>query len=216
MNTIIPTRRTADRRSLADTFIAAMPYLDGVYFFADFASEQIWTFRYDGQTKSDFQNRTTKIFPDAGTINRISSFGEDEAGELYIIDLGGEIFKLLPLWGDTNDDGLVDLNDLNNVRNNFGGASLGDTDIDGDVDLTDLNNVRNDFLAERMETVPEPATAFAVVIGLVQIAAGAYSRTAFARGRKRRRTLGTAQTICKKKMACSIECRRLGLLVDRF
>ncbi len=48
-------------------------------------------------------------------------------------------------YGDTNGDGRVDLIDLNNVRNNFGGFGLGDTDDDGDVDLSDLNLVRNTF-----------------------------------------------------------------------
>ncbi len=47
--------------------------------------------------------------------------------------------------GDTNGDGLVDLVDLNNVRNNFGGVGLGDTDGNGTVDLDDLNAVRNNF-----------------------------------------------------------------------
>jgi hypothetical protein len=50
--------------------------------------------------------------------------------------------------GDTNGDGVVDLADLNNVRNNFGATGpgvVGDTNGDGQVDLTDLNAVRNNF-----------------------------------------------------------------------
>jgi len=50
--------------------------------------------------------------------------------------------------GDANGDGVVDLEDLNLVRNHFGqtGDPLpGDTDFDGDVDLEDLNAVRNHF-----------------------------------------------------------------------
>jgi CubicO group peptidase (beta-lactamase class C family) len=64
------------------------------------------------------------------------------------------------LPGDTNDDGVVDLTDLNNVRNNFGATGegvLGDTNGDGIVDLTDLNNVRNNFGA----TAPAPSAMFA-------------------------------------------------------
>lgn len=49
------------------------------------------------------------------------------------------------MLGDTNGDGQVDLVDLNNVRNNFGGQGLGDADGDSDVDLSDLNAVRNNF-----------------------------------------------------------------------
>lgn len=54
-------------------------------------------------------------------------------------------FAITVFVGDTNDDGIVDITDLNNVRNNFGGTGLGDTDWDNDVDIVDLNNVRNNF-----------------------------------------------------------------------
>jgi autotransporter-associated beta strand protein len=59
--------------------------------------------------------------------------------------------------GDTNRDGVVDLTDLNNVRNNFGRGGPGvegDTNGDGVVDLTDLNNVRNNFGATAAPSVP--------------------------------------------------------------
>jgi len=62
--------------------------------------------------------------------------------------------------GDTNFDCVVDLDDLNNVRNHFGAAGnpvLGDANSDGRVDIDDLNEVRNNFGA--MPAVPEPATA---------------------------------------------------------
>ena len=65
------------------------------------------------------------------------------------------------LLGDTNDDGVVDIVDLNNVRNNFGSIGLGDTDGNGTVDITDLNNVRNNFgatLPGGANAVPEPST----------------------------------------------------------
>ncbi len=60
------------------------------------------------------------------------------------------------LPGDTNGDGVVDLVDLNNVRNHFGetGENVpGDTDGNGIVDLADLNAVRNNFGA----SAPSPA-----------------------------------------------------------
>jgi hypothetical protein len=60
--------------------------------------------------------------------------------------------------GDTNGDGVVDIVDLNNVRNNFGASGLGDTNNDGTVDITDLNNVRNNFGAVAGSAVPEPAS----------------------------------------------------------
>ena len=88
--------------------------LQGTYFFADYVSGQIWTFRYDGVVKTEFTNRTAELTPDVGTINDISSFAEDNTGNLYIISLNGDIFKLIaPLNpGDFNGDGLVDEDDL--------------------------------------------------------------------------------------------------------
>jgi glucose/arabinose dehydrogenase len=68
--------------------------LQGIYFFADYVSSQIWSFRYDGVTKTEFANRTEELRPDVGSISSISSFGEDTVGNLYIVDLGGEIFKI--------------------------------------------------------------------------------------------------------------------------
>lgn len=58
---------------------------------------------------------------------------------------GFELWKIDRPAGDTNFDGEIDLEDLNNVRNHFGGTGLGDADGDGDVDLDDLNAVRNHF-----------------------------------------------------------------------
>jgi hypothetical protein len=72
--------------------------------------------------------------------------------------------------GDTNQDGKVDIQDLNNVRNNFGSVGLGDTNGDNAVDIHDLNAVRNNFGAFGNEPrpVPEPHS---VVILLVTTAA---------------------------------------------
>jgi hypothetical protein len=64
--------------------------------------------------------------------------------------------------GDTNEDGAVDIQDLNNVRNNFGAAGnpvLGDTaPFDGVVGIDDLNAVRNNFGAGPGNPVPEPSS----------------------------------------------------------
>jgi hypothetical protein len=58
---------------------------------------------------------------------------------------GGTPGRAESILGDTNGDGSVDIVDLNNVRNNFGGQGLGDADGDGTVDIADLNAVRNNF-----------------------------------------------------------------------
>jgi glucose/arabinose dehydrogenase len=77
--------------------------LRGNYFFADFVSNNVWSLRYDGSDPSTFNgtNFTQLIrwnsiwMVDAGTISSVSSFGEDLDGNLYIVDFGGEIFKIV-------------------------------------------------------------------------------------------------------------------------
>jgi hypothetical protein len=71
--------------------------------------------------------------------------------------------------GDTNGDGIVDLVDLNNVRNNFGGTGPGDTDANGTIDLADLNNVRNNFGAGGATSVPEPTSLALLGVGALAI-----------------------------------------------
>jgi hypothetical protein len=64
--------------------------------------------------------------------------------------------------GDANGDGIVNLADLNAVRNNFGasGANVaGDTNGDGIVNLNDLNAVRNNFGAVTGNAMQEAAVA---------------------------------------------------------
>ncbi len=78
-----------------------LPELSGTYFFADYVSNRIWSFRFAGGAPSEFAERTSELDP-VGTsrIAQISSFGEDGFGELYIVDRGfgtsGEVYKLVP------------------------------------------------------------------------------------------------------------------------
>lgn len=72
------------------------------YVFADFISGNIWSVPYAslvaGQTlpSSRFAQRNEDFAPDAGTIDQLASFGEDSAGNLFLVDLDGEIFMLRP------------------------------------------------------------------------------------------------------------------------
>lgn len=71
--------------------------LQGTYFFAEYCTDQIWSFRLVAGTVTQFTNRTTELAPGGGlSILSITSFGEDAAGELYICDQGGEVFKIIP------------------------------------------------------------------------------------------------------------------------
>lgn len=74
----------------------ALPALKGTYFFGDWCSGKIWSLKYDGSNVSDFQERTSEMAPDSGSISQISSFAEDSAGELYILDHSdGEIYQIV-------------------------------------------------------------------------------------------------------------------------
>jgi len=74
---------------------AAIPSLDGTYFFGDYCTSRIWSFKYDGLNTYDFLDRTSELAPGSGSIGSISGFGEDANGEIYICDLGGEVFKIV-------------------------------------------------------------------------------------------------------------------------
>jgi hypothetical protein len=45
---------------------------------------------------SSYERRNEDFMPDAGTINQIVDFATDNAGNLYIVDLDGDIFEVVP------------------------------------------------------------------------------------------------------------------------
>lgn len=67
----------------------AIPDLEGTYFFADYCSGRIWGLPHDAPARS------VPLGP-VETGLRISSFSEDRAGELYVTDLEGAIYRLIP------------------------------------------------------------------------------------------------------------------------
>lgn len=66
---------------------AALPELQGMYFFGDWCSGITWTSRRDAA-----DNWQTRVFMNTG--RQISSFGEDVAGELVLVDYAGSILRL--------------------------------------------------------------------------------------------------------------------------
>jgi len=74
-----------------------IPDLRGAYFSADYCSGQIWTLRYDGASVTELIDRESELDPPGGaSITNISSFGQTEDGEIYIVELGGQIWKVVP------------------------------------------------------------------------------------------------------------------------
>jgi len=71
--------------------------LQGKYFFSDFANARIWSIEHDGSAVTEFSDWTEAFAPPAGqgAIEQVVSFGEDGAGNLYIVDLTGEVFQVV-------------------------------------------------------------------------------------------------------------------------
>ena len=71
----------------------ALAGLQGTYFYADFLSSRIWSFRFDGTSISNHMERTAEINV-GGPISSIVSFGQDSQGEIYIVSILGDIFRI--------------------------------------------------------------------------------------------------------------------------
>lgn len=114
-----------------------IPVLQGRYFFADFVTNRIWSLNWDGSAPAahdgtnftDFIDWSDGVQSDVGTVASIASFGEDTLGNLYICDLGGEVFMVedaeLPIVAEGTKllDGLV------------AGGATADLNASDDVDL---------------------------------------------------------------------------------
>ena len=70
-----------------------MPWLAGRYFYADFCSNRIWT--YD-RSNAAIVERTAELANAAHPVGSIAAIAEDGLGELYLVDLGGEVFRIEP------------------------------------------------------------------------------------------------------------------------
>jgi glucose/arabinose dehydrogenase len=68
--------------------------LQGRYVFADYQNPRIWSFKLESGTASDFKDHTKELQPEGGRINLIASFAEDNAGNLFIIDHTGPIYRI--------------------------------------------------------------------------------------------------------------------------
>lgn len=68
---------------------AAIASLRGYYVFGDFGSGQVWAKRGP--------RGAAHLLPGAdGRVTQLSSFGQDAAGELYVVSLAGSVYKIVP------------------------------------------------------------------------------------------------------------------------
>jgi len=140
-----------------------IPWMQGFYIYGDYCSSDQYVLSYDASTDtvSGFQDVTDELrsSTNGGTVSSISSYGEDARGELYICDLGGEVFRIIPgtppaptgaccwlencyLVAESNCDNVG--GDYQGDFTNCGGIDCtaqpcpGDTDEDGLVNVSDL------------------------------------------------------------------------------
>lgn len=66
----------------------AIPGLNGTYLYGDYCSGTLWGLQRDSE---DVWRSTVLLNTDAN----IASFGEDAQGELYVLDLGGQVYRLV-------------------------------------------------------------------------------------------------------------------------
>ena len=86
----------------------ALPNFQGAYFYADSCSGSVRSFRFDGSAVTDHQDWTSELAPAQGSLTSIVSFGEDAAGELYLVDYSGSIFRIVPQSGTDCGNGAID------------------------------------------------------------------------------------------------------------
>lgn len=168
------------------------PSLQGVYFFADTVSNQIWTLRLpEGGNPLDVDNVTALLPKDVGSPNQPVAITEDAVGNLYVTYLSGSVYRINTnefVPGDFNGDAAVDGLDLGVWENGFGsiGASLrtsGDADADNDVDGADFlvwqRNVGYSSLntaTASSAAVPEPTSAALALMGAIAVVASCATR----------------------------------------
>jgi len=73
----------------------ALPELDGRYFYADYCTGLLRSFTWAQHVVREHWDWKPAI-DKQGVLTQVSSFGVDHDGELYIVELTGSIYKLVP------------------------------------------------------------------------------------------------------------------------
>jgi glucose/arabinose dehydrogenase len=70
---------------------SAIPDLQGTYFFGDFCTGAVHSLRYAQGAAADVTD-----WPALHTSGPLTSFGEDDAGELYVLESSGRVSRIVP------------------------------------------------------------------------------------------------------------------------
>jgi glucose/arabinose dehydrogenase len=74
----------------------AIPDLRGTYLYADYQSGRFFALRMQGGAATLQQTDISADINPGRDVDRIASFGQDEAGELYVINFDGAIYRVDP------------------------------------------------------------------------------------------------------------------------
>lgn len=148
------------------------PEVQGRYFFADSFPSQLWTF---DPSDPDGTVQNVESILGNGTISTPVSFGEDTNGNLYIVDLGGAIYRIDTdafNAGDFSGDGSVDNNDLNLLLANWSVAAspapagwIGAVPTDPIVDNDELNALLSSWGAGQGSSIALASGADQTAVG---------------------------------------------------
>ncbi len=128
----------------------AIDGLQGTYFFADFSRARVWSFRYVDGVVTEFTERTAELDPPGSLfLSQLSSFGEDQSGELYLLSQDrGAVYRIVPAGGivDCNVNGSADRCDILDGASDVDGDAvldaceqLGDMNCDGAINASDID-----------------------------------------------------------------------------
>jgi hypothetical protein len=67
--------------------------LAGRYFYSDYCTPFIDTFVISGGVATSFVDKTGEL---GASLGNVCSFGQDARGELYIVDHGGSVWRIVP------------------------------------------------------------------------------------------------------------------------
>jgi glucose/arabinose dehydrogenase len=70
-----------------------MPGHHGTYFYSDFCTSFVRSFRLENGRAVDPRDWTAQV---GSGLNRVTSFGVDADGEMYIVDQDGDVYKVVP------------------------------------------------------------------------------------------------------------------------
>jgi glucose/arabinose dehydrogenase len=73
---------------------SAIPALRGTYLYADYDSARFFALRMQNGAPAMEQADITENINPGREVQQISSFGEDQQGNLYVMDLSGAIYRI--------------------------------------------------------------------------------------------------------------------------